>query len=317
MPDGRKRGRFTDRVAEVYRVRPAEVPALLAGTRSTTVRVNRLAAVPAEDILAELRAAMPALTPVAWCPDAYFCAGETGCGGAITLAERGLVYIQNASSLIPVVMLDPQPGELILDTAAAPGGKAFHIAARTHGKARLWLNDAIAPRAEKLRDLAQVYRVPYENLTSIPAQYLDKELPAETFDRILLDVQCSGEGRIDLRRSDALRFWSEERIDRYKYQQTRMLESAYRLLRPGGTMVYSTCTIAPEENEFPVSQVLRRHSDLDVQPARFDEANFRSGLGSWHGQRFAPAVRQAVRVLPTERFEAFFAAKLVKAAESA
>jgi tRNA (cytosine49-C5)-methyltransferase len=312
MPGGRLRSRFTDRVAAVYGVRPAEVPALLAGARSTTVRVNRLAAVPAETILAELRAAMPALAPVSWCPDAYFCTGDTGCAGAIPLAERGLVYIQNASSLIPVVMLDPQPGELILDAAAAPGGKAFHIAARTDGKARLWLNDAIAPRAAKLRDLAQVYRVRYENLTSIPAQYLDKELPAQTFDRILLDVQCSGEGRIDLRRSDALRFWSEERIDRYKYQQTRMLEAAYRLLRPGGTMVYSTCTIAPEENEFPVSQVLRRHSDLDVQPVSFDESNFRSGLGSWRDHRFAPAVRHAVRVLPTEQFEAFFAAKLVK-----
>jgi tRNA (cytosine49-C5)-methyltransferase len=224
-----------------------------------------------------------------------------------------MVYIQNASSLIPVVMLDPQPGELILDTAAAPGGKAFHIAARTDGKARLWLNDAIAPRAAKLRDLAQVYRVPYEQLTSIPAQYLDKELPAETFDRILLDVQCSGEGRVDLRRSDALRFWSEERIDRYKYQQTRMLEAAYRLLRPGGTMVYSTCTIAPEENEFPVSQIVRRHADLDVQPVSLAQPNFRPGLSAWRGYRFVPAVRHALRVEPTERYEAFFAATLVKA----
>jgi tRNA (cytosine49-C5)-methyltransferase len=314
MADRRKRARFADRVAEVYGVRAAEVPALLAGTRSTAVRVNRLAAIPAEDILAELRAAMPALTPVPWCTDAYFCVGDAGCADAVPLAERGLVYIQNASSLIPVVLLDPQPGEVILDTAAAPGGKAFHIAARTDGKARLWLNDAIAPRAAKLRDLAELYRVSYDNLTSIPAQYLDKELPAGAFDRILLDVQCSGEGRIDLRRSDSLRFWSEERIDRYKYQQTRMLEAAYRLLRPGGTMVYSTCTIAPEENEFPVSQILRRHSDLEVQPASFDQQNFRPGLTTWRDYRFDPALRDALRVWPTGQFEAFFAAKLVKAA---
>jgi tRNA (cytosine49-C5)-methyltransferase len=313
MTDRRKRLTFTDRVAEVYGVRPAEVPALLAGTRSSTVRVNRLAAAPAEQIAAELRTAMPELTAVPWCADAYFCAGDTGCAAAIPLADRGLVYIQNASSLIPVVMLDPQPGELILDTAAAPGGKAFHIAARTDGKARLWLNDAIVPRAGKLRDLAALYRVSYENLTSIPAQYLDKELPAATFDRVLLDVQCSGEGRIDLRRSDALRFWSEERIDRYKYQQTRMLEAAYRLLRPGGTMVYSTCTIAPEENEFPVSQILRRHDDLDVQPVSLDQPNFRPGLRSWRGYRFAPALQHALRVFPTDQFEAFFAARLVKA----
>ncbi len=314
MAGQRKRATFTGRVAEVYGVRPAEVGKLLTGTRSTTVRVNRLAAVPPGQILAELDAALPELAAVPWCADAYFCGAGTGCAGAIPLAERGDAYIQNASSLIPVVLLDPQPGEFILDTAAAPGGKAFHIAARTDGKARLWLNDAITPRAGKLRELAQLYHVAYENLTSIPAQYLDKELPAETFDRILLDVQCSGEGRIDLRRSDALRFWSEERIERYKYQQTRMLEAAYRLLRPGGTMVYSTCTIAPEENEYPVSQILRRHSDLDVQPVSLDEPNVRPGLRTWRSYRFAPAVRHALRVLPTERFEAFFAAKLVKAA---
>ncbi|HXW87638.1 MAG TPA: RsmB/NOP family class I SAM-dependent RNA methyltransferase [Streptosporangiaceae bacterium] len=313
MTDPRKRATFTGRVAEVYGVRPAEVPRLLAGPRSSTVRLNRLAAA-AEEILADLVAVMPEVEPVSWCADTYFCLADTGCAAAIALAEQGLVYIQNASSLIPVVLLDPQPGELILDTAAAPGGKAFHIAARTDGAARLWLNDAIAPRADKLRDLARLYRVPYEKLTSIPAQYLDKELPAETFDRILLDVQCSGEGRIDLRRSDALRYWSQERIDRYKYQQTRMLEAAYRLLRPGGTMVYSTCTIAPEENEFPVSQVLRRHDDLEVQPALLDQPNFRPGLGAWRGYRFGPALRHALRVLPTDHFEAFFAAKLVKAA---
>jgi tRNA (cytosine49-C5)-methyltransferase len=312
VADRRKRARFTDRVAEVYGIRAVEVPALLAGARSSAVRVHRLAAVPAGETLAQLRETMPGLEPVSWCADAYLCSGDAGCAAAIPLAERGQVYIQNASSLIPVVMLDPQPGELILDTAAAPGGKAFHIAARTEGKARLWLNDAIAPRAAKLRDLAQLYRVSYDNLTSIPAQYLDKELPAETFDRILLDVQCSGEGRIDMRRSDALRFWSEDRIEKYKYQQTRMLEAACRLLRPGGTMVYSTCTIAPEENEYPVSQILRRHSDLDVQSVSLDQPNFRPGLSAWRSYRFEPAVRRALRVLPTGQFEAFFAAKIVK-----
>lgn len=314
MTNRRKLAIFQDRVAEVYGLRRADVPKLLTGARSTTVRLNRLAPVPADEILAELRAGVPDLSPVPWCADAYFCAGEAGCGGAVPLAERGEVYLQNASSLIPVVLLDPQPGESILDTAAAPGGKAFHIAARTGGQARLWLNDAIRPRAARLRDLATLYHVPYENLTSIPAQYIDKELTPQQFDRILLDVQCSGEGRVDLRRSDALRFWSEDRIERYKFLQTRMLESAYRLLRPGGTMVYSTCTISPEENEFPVGQMLRRHDDLDVQPADLPEKNFRSGLTTWRGYRFPPALRNAVRVLPDERFEGFFAAKLVRAA---
>ncbi len=290
---------FRQRIAAVWGVRESDVAGLLTGARASTVRVNRLHPDPPE----------PAGVAVPWCAAAYYC---TDYSAAVPLADEGKVYLQNASSLIPVVALDPRPGEVILDVAAAPGGKAFHLAARVGNDCELWLNDAVRPRAEKLRALAEVYRVRYEKLTTFPAQYLDKELPAESFDRILLDVQCSGEGRIDLRRSDALRYWSVERIEKYKFLQTRTLDAAYRLLRPGGTMLYSTCTISPEENEYPVSQVLRRHADLDVVPLGFTEPNFRPGLAAWRDHRFDPRLARAVRVLPTDAFEGFFAAKLIK-----
>jgi 16S rRNA C967 or C1407 C5-methylase (RsmB/RsmF family) len=312
MADQRKRSQFQQRIAAVWGVRERDVPRLLTGVRSSTVRINRLHPDPPNKLLGEVTDAVGKLTPVPWCVDAYYCTGETGCGGAVPLAHEGKVYLQNASSLIPVVALDPQPGESILDVAAAPGGKAFHIAARVGNNSQLWLNDAIKPRAEKLRRLAELYRVRYASLTTVPAQYIDKELPAASFDRILLDVQCSGEGRFNLRRSDGLRHWSEERIEKYKYLQTRMLDAAYRLLRPGGTMVYSTCTISPEENEYPVSQVLRRHDDLDVVPVGFTEPNFRPGLTAWRDYRLDPRMRHAVRVIPNDMYEAFFAAKLVK-----
>ena len=283
-------------MAAVWDVRPGEVAGMLTGARSTTVRVNRLHDDP------------PALdlAPVEWCTDAYYGTVDAA------LAHEGRVYLQNASSLIPVVALDPRPGQSIVDVAAAPGGKAFHIAARVGNDCELWLNDAVKPRAEKLRALATLYRVKYAQLTTVPAQYLDKELPTGAFDRILLDVQCSGEGRSDLRRSDALRYWSEERIERYKYLQTKMLDAGYRLLKPGGRMVYSTCTISPEENEYPVSQVLRRHAELDLVPLPFTEPNFRPGLTAWRDHRFDPRLAGATRVLPTEAYEGFFAAVLVK-----
>ncbi|TMM39364.1 MAG: RsmB/NOP family class I SAM-dependent RNA methyltransferase [Actinobacteria bacterium] len=292
--------RFTQRVASVWDVPERDVAGMLTGARPSTVRVNRLHPCAPADWETE---------PVPWCADAYWC---TDAAAAIPLAHEGKVYLQNASSLIPVVALDPRPGESIVDTAAAPGGKAFHIAARVRNDAELWLNDAVKPRAEKLRALASLYHVRYTRLTTVAAQYLDKELPHGCFDRILLDVQCSGEGRVDLRRPDGLRYWSEERIEKYKYLQTRMLDAAYRLLRPGGTMVYSTCTIAPEENEYPVSQVLRRHADLDVVPLPVSEPNFRPGLTGWRDHRFDPRLAHAVRVLPTDAYEGFFAARLVK-----
>lgn len=309
MTDRRKLGQFRQRAAEILGIRQADVIDLFRGARATSARVNRLHADSAPD---ELTGKVRSLVPVSWCRDAFFCTGELRCTEMVPFTHDGSVYLQNASSLIPVVALDPCPGERIIDVSAAPGGKAFHIAARVANDCDLWLNDASKPRAEKLRHLAELYGVRYSHLTTEPAQYIDKSLPTQSFDRILLDVQCSGEGRIDLRRSDALRYWSTERIEKYKYLQTKMLDAAYRLLRPGGTIVYSTCTFAPEENEYPVSQVLGRHADLDLAPIEFRELNFRPGLTKWRSYRFDPRLERAVRVVPDDMFEGFFTAKLIR-----
>jgi tRNA (cytosine49-C5)-methyltransferase len=290
---------FEQRVASVWDVPARDVAGMLTGARPSTVRVNRLHP-GAPDGFGD---------PVPWCADAYWC---TDPAAAIPLSHEGKVYLQNASSLIPVVALDPRPGQSILDTAAAPGGKAFHIAARTGNEGELWLNDAVTPRAEKLRALAGLYHVRYARLTTIAAQYLDKELPHGAFDRILLDVQCSGEGRVDLRRPDGLRYWSPERIEKYKYVQTRMLDAAYRLLRPGGTMVYSTCTIAPEENEAPVSHLLEHRPEARLEPTGVAVPDARPALRQWGERRFHRDIENAVRVQPTEFMEPFFVARIRK-----
>lgn len=309
MTDRRKLSQFRQRAAEILGLREADVTDLFRGARATSARVNRLHA---DSTSSELTSKVSSLAPVSWCRDAFLCTGELRCSEMVPFTHDGRVYLQNASSLIPVVALAPRPGERIIDVSAAPGGKAFHIAARVANDCDLWLNDSSKPRAEKLRLLADIYGVRYSHLTTEPAQYIDKSLPAQSFDRILLDAQCSGEGRVDLRRSDALRYWSTERIEKYKYLQTKMLDAAYRLLRPGGTIVYSTCTLAPEENEYPVSQVLGRHADLDLEPIDFREPNFRPGLEKWRGHRFDPRLERAVRVVPDEEFEGFFTAKLTR-----
>jgi len=315
VADTRKRNRFIDRTAEALNLSRADVEALFQGARATTARVNVLHPTrsPA-DIEADLRAVVPSLQPVAWCANTWRTDGPDGFSPAAPdLLDDGRVYLQNAASLIPVAALDPQPGQKVLDVAAAPGGKAFHIAARTGNQGELWLNDGNPQRAAHLGELAAVYGVRVTKLTSHPAQYLDKYLGAgETFDRILLDVQCSGEGRVDLRHGDALRFWSEARIEKYKFLQTKMLDTAYKLLRPGGVMVYSTCTVAPEENELPVDKVLGRHADLDLAPIGISEAAIVPGRTAWRELRFDRRLSLAVRVVPDGTFEAFFAAKLVR-----
>ncbi|MEU6131461.1 RsmB/NOP family class I SAM-dependent RNA methyltransferase [Saccharopolyspora sp. NPDC047091] len=313
MSSQRKTRAFEKRMSEVLGIRPNQVESVFRGARPTSIRVNRLLDEERyRETLEFVRAEAPGLIPVDWCEHSFFWPDNDGFDEVLPLAHEGRVYLQNAASLIPPVALDAQPGDSVLDVAAAPGGKAFHIAARTGNEGELWLNDSAPPRAAKLAELAELYGVRYAELTTHNAQYIDKSVPAERFDRILLDVQCSGEGRVNLRKSDALRFWSEERIEKYKHLQTKMCDAAYKLLKPGGTLVYSTCTLSPEEDEFPVHKVLRRHSDLSVAPLGFSEEEFLPGLGSWRGEKFDQGLRHAVRVRPSDVFEGFFVAKLVK-----
>jgi 16S rRNA (cytosine1407-C5)-methyltransferase len=307
----RRADAFTARVAEALGISPSEAFTRLATRRRTGVRINQLSPLPADEIRERARALGLGLEPVDWCPDAYLLDGDKRLLTASDLFADGHLYIQNLSSLVPALALGPRPGERILDLCAAPGGKTAHIAALTGNQAELWANDGIAPRLEKLRGVTAQFHVRLARLTGHPAQFADRLLDA-TFDRVLLDAQCSGEGLMNPAEPVSLRYWSEERITRYGYLQRKMLVSAFRLLRPGGTLVYSTCTFGPEENEAPVSFLLRHHP-VEVVPIDIPPAPDRQpGRRSWRGENFDPGVVGAARVMPGPVFEGFFVCALRK-----
>jgi 16S rRNA C967 or C1407 C5-methylase (RsmB/RsmF family) len=308
-----KRGDFCRRVAAVYGVHPDQVEALLPGAGSQSVRIHRLSERPPEAIRADLEA-IADVEAIGWCEDAFYLRGGKGSLVDSSLFRDGDVYIQNASSLIPPLALEPQPGEDVLDLCASPGGKACHIAALTGNKAALWLNDGLPARIGKLREVAALMRVDYKELTAIQAQYADRFIPQQ-FDRILLDAQCTGEGRVDLRKPNALRYWSLDRVTEYGYLQQRMLAAAFKLLKPGGVLVYTTCTISPEENERPVDVLLNRFDECRVLPIDVGIGPDVSmpGLRSWEGTRFHPDLQLALRIRPQEFYEPFFICKLQKA----
>ena len=209
-----------------------------------------------------------------------------------------------------MITLDSQRGEWIFDVSAAPGGKASHIATQLGNDCHLWLNDSSKPRIQKLREVLELLNVKAETITEHPGQYLDKYIDAR-FDRILLDAQCTGEGRIDLSNSHSLDYWSVQRIEEYSRLQQRMLVAAFKLLEPGGMLVYSTCTLAPEENESPVNHLIR-HFPASLCPIDVDLANRRPGLSSWGGTRYEKQIEHAVRIVPSDTMEAFFVAKIIR-----
>lgn len=305
-----KRRDFLERSSRILGMRPGEVEDLLSADRRSAFRLNPLRG---EVDVEEIGAEGYDFDPIDWCPGAYGIDEPTRRRlAASPWFQQGRVYIQNPSSFVPPLALDPQRGDAILDVGAAPGGKSSHIAALVGNDAELWLNDPLPARIRKLEEVTRLLGVRYARMTQIEGQYLDKFVDRR-FDRILLDAQCSGEGLVDLRRPDALEHWSRARIEKYRRLQQRMLVASFKLLEPGGTLVYSTCTFAPEENELPLDHLLR-HFPAEVVPINLEVPGRRPGLRSWDGQQLHPSLEAAVRIVPSEQLEGFFVCRLRRSA---
>ena len=207
------------------------------------------------------------LTPVPWCPTGFYY-DPAARPGLHPYHAAGAYYLQEPSAMAPAELLDPRPGERILDLCAAPGGKSTQIAGKMRGRGLLVCNEIHPKRAAILG--SNVERLGVANalvLNEHPAR-LAERFPA-FFDRILVDAPCSGEGMF--RKHDAaFADWSPETVTMCARRQAEILDSAAAMLRPGGRLVYSTCTFSPEENEGSVGGFLSRHPEFEVEEARAD-----------------------------------------------
>lgn len=201
------------------------------------------------------------LKPVPWCPDGYYYAEETR-PGRHPYHAAGLYYIQEPSAMSVVEWMAPEPGELVLDLAAAPGGKSAQIAARMKGKGLLVANEIHAGRAKILSENMERMGIAHSLVTSGTPDELAHRFPL-AFDRILLDAPCSGEGMFR-KEPEAIAEWSPEQVERCAARQADILEKAASMLKPGGVLAYSTCTFAPEENERQIARFLERHAEFEA-----------------------------------------------------
>ena len=197
--------------------------------------------------------------PVPWCGDAFvFPESEKGLGQMLEHA-MGAFYIQAVAPMLAVEVLAPRPGERVLDLCAAPGGKTTQIAARMQNSGLLIANDIQQKRIPAL--VGNLERCGIGNcvLTKAPGAMLARYFH-NFFDRVLLDAPCSGDG-IVRKDQNMLNYWSPQDAERLAQQQTGLLRAAYHMLRPGGTLVYSTCSLSQEENARVVLGLLRRFGE--------------------------------------------------------
>lgn len=206
----------------------------------------------------------PSVCRAPFCADSFYLLDETARPGKSPLYHAGAYYVQEASAAAPAPLLDVQPGQRVLDMCAAPGGKSAQLAGALGGRGLLVANEYDAARANILK--SNLERMGVANavvLNEAPAR-IAAALPG-WFDRVLVDAPCSGEGMFR-KEPQAVRQHSQALVQRCAALGAQILDAAAAALRPGGRLVYSTCTFAPEEDEAQVGAFLARHAEFSTVP---------------------------------------------------
>ena len=227
--------------------------------------------------------------------------------------EQGWFYRQSLSSMLPVIALNPQPGERVLDLCAAPGSKTTQIAAFMENRGTLMAVEAVRSRFYKLKSVAAALGAGNITYCCLDARRFKSK--DALFDRILVDAPCTCETRFKLFQPKTYAYWNPHKIKDMVRKQRGILLAASRLLNPGGVLVYATCTFAPEENEGVVDWLLRKAGrGWEVDPVDCPGVDTTPALTRWEKKEFDPRVGFCCRVLPTATMEGFFMAKLIRTA---
>ena len=215
-------------------------------------------------------------------------------------ATSGRIYVLNPSSVLAVAALDPQPGEAVLDLAAAPGGKTLLAAAAMANRGTITAVEPIKSRYFRLRANLERCGVVNARCRLEDGRSLGRPM-AERFDRVLLDAPCSSEARFRLGDPATMRHWSPRKVREAARKQRGLIRAAFRCLRPGGALVYCTCAYSRRENEAVVAYLLRRESAARIVPLRLD-----------HVPAVPGDIDGSLRVLPNALFDGFFVCRLTK-----
>jgi NOL1/NOP2/sun family putative RNA methylase len=272
-----------------------------------SMRINTLKAEVSE-ILPEFRKQWE-LFPVPWCKEGFFVESERRDIGNTLEHALGYIYVQDASSMIPSIVLEPKPGELVLDMCAAPGSKSTQLAQYMENQGLLVSNDNSYPRIKALSMNMQRCGVANSIITLTEAR--NYAYMKNFFDKILLDAPCSGTGTIN-KSVDTVKMWNPAMVIRLSKIQKQLISCAFEALKPGGTLVYSTCTLEPDEDEAVVDSLLSKYGNAKLSDINI-EIKKSSAVLEFEGHSFSPEIKKCLRIWPQDNeTEGFFVAKIIK-----
>ena len=251
------------------------------------------------------------LQPIPWCKEGFWIEhrhSERRDIGNLVEHVLGYIYLQEAVSMIPPLVLNPKPGEVILDLCAAPGSKSTQIAALIKNKGILVVNDINRLRLKPLTLNLQRVGATCSIITMMQGQFLKQK---NQYDRVLIDAPCSGTGTI--RKSlKTIKIWNPGMVKRLSKQQKQLIAVGFEALKPGGVLVYSTCTLEPEENEEVVDFLLNKYPNAKVEPVELNIKRSPAVL-EFEGKSYNKEISKALRLWPQDNdTEGFFVCRIRK-----
>lgn len=229
----------------------------------------------------------------------------------------GYYYVQEVSSMMPVLVLDPRPGEIILDLCASPGSKTTQMSAMMENSGSIIANEISMGRISILNSNLERCGIMNTIVTRKEGTAFCERILKKSklrFDKILLDAPCSGEGT--LRKSPkTFQMWNEDMIKKIASTQRKLISSAIKILKEGGEMVYSTCTLAPEEDEMIINSLLKNYH-VKIEKINLP-LKFRGGVTIWKGEKFSDELKKCARIYPQDNdTDGFFLCKIKKLGEN-
>lgn len=271
----------------------------LTKTRKTTIRINTLKS-DRNKIESELLKEQISFNVVEWNDFALIIQNaEESKIRELDIYKNGEIYMQSLSSMIPPIVLKPQANESILDMAAAPGGKTTELASLSSNQAMITACEKNKIRCDKLK-----YNLEKQGANRVTVMQEDARKLSDffVFDKILLDAPCSGSGTINLNDRNLDKYFSKELYIRAIRTQKELLEKATRIVKRGGEIVYSTCSILKEENEKIVENILNKNN-FEILPIDMNKTGI---------PLLPTTIEGTICVCPNELYEGFFVAKLRK-----